>query len=328
LSEFWSGRRVLVTGAGGFVGSWLARALVDGGADVTCILLDRDRHSSLETQQIADRVTACSGDLVDLEFVRRVFAESKVDSCFHLAAQPIVTEANDSPLPTFASNIQGTWNLLEACRTTEGIARVVVASSDKAYGDQPVLPYTEETPLAAVYPYDASKACTDILARSYARTYGLPVAVTRMANIYGGGDRNASRIVPGTIASALAGESPVVRSDGSPVRDYLYVEDAVRGYLALAEALPNDQIQGEAFNFGSNSPIAVRELVELIIERVGTAVEPDVRATAKLHGEIDRQYLDSSRAERILGWRPQVSLTEGLDRTIAWYRAQASARAA
>ncbi|HEY4346548.1 MAG TPA: GDP-mannose 4,6-dehydratase, partial [Gaiellaceae bacterium] len=226
------------------------------------------------------------------------------------------------------SNIQGTWNLLEACRTTEGIARVVVASSDKAYGDQPVLPYTEETPLAAVYPYDASKACTDILARSYARTYGLPVAVTRMANIYGGGDRNASRIVPGTIASALVGESPVVRSDGSPVRDYLYVEDAVRGYLALAEALPNDQIQGEAFNFGSNSPIAVRELVELIIERVGTAVEPDVRATAKLHGEIDRQYLDSSRAERILGWRPQVSLTEGLDRTIAWYRAQASARAA
>ena len=261
-----------------------------------------------------------SGDLVDLDFVRSAFDESRPDSCIHLAAQAIVGTANSSPLPTFASNVQGTWNLLEACRGCTSIERFVVASSDKAYGDQPVLPYTEEMPLAAVYPYDASKACADILARSYARTYGLPVAVTRMANIYGGGDRNASRIVPGTIVSALKGESPVVRSDGSPVRDYLYVEDAVAAYLALAERLPDPALAGEAFNFGANAPISVRELVELIIERVGTQVSPDIQSETKLHGEIDRQYLDSSRAATLLGWRPLVGLTDGLDRTVQWYR--------
>jgi CDP-glucose 4,6-dehydratase len=319
--DFWKGRRVFVTGGGGFVGSWLARALVERGADVTCLLLNRDRHSNLKVQGIADRVRTVSGDLVDFECVNRAVVEAQPDSVFHLAAQAIVGVANASPLPTFAANIQGTWNLLEAARLVGCVERIVVASSDKAYGDQPVLPYTEELPLGAVYPYDASKACADILARSYGRTYGSPVAVTRMANIYGGADRNASRIVPGTIVSALRGENPVVRSDGTPLRDYMYVEDAVAAYLALAECLPRPELHGEAFNFGTNAPVSVLELVNLIIERVGNPVLADVRATAKLHGEIDEQFLDSGKAERLLEWRPQVSLQEGIDRTIEWYRA-------
>jgi CDP-glucose 4,6-dehydratase len=318
--DFWQGRRVFVTGGGGFVGSWLGKALVERGASVTCLLLDRDRHSNLEVQGIGEQVETVSGDLVDFECVRRAIAESKADSVFHLAAQAIVGVANASPLPTFAANIQGTWNLLEAARIAGHVERIVVASSDKAYGDQPVLPYTEDLPLAALYPYDASKACADVLARSYGRTYDLPVAVTRMANIYGGADRNASRIVPGTIVSALRGENPVVRSDGTPLRDYMYVEDAVAAYLALAEYLPDRGLHGEAFNFGTKAPVSVLDLVNLIIERVGNPVYPDIRSKAKLHGEIDEQFLDSDKALRVLGWGPQVSLQEGIDRTIEWYR--------
>lgn len=322
--DFWQGRRVFVTGGGGFVGSWLAKALVERGASVTCLLLDRDRHSNLEVQGIGDQVETVSGDLVDFECVRRAIAESKADSVFHLAAQAIVGVANASPLPTFAANIQGTWNLLEAARVAGHVGQIVVASSDKAYGDQPVLPYTEDLTLAAVYPYDASKACADILARSYGRTYELPVAVTRMANIYGGADRNASRIVPGAIVSALRGENPIVRSDGTPLRDYMYVEDAVSAYLALGERLPDPELHGQAFNFGTKSPVSVLDLVNLIIERVGTPVEPDVRSTTKLHGEIDEQFLDSAKARRLLGWSAQVTLADGIDRTIAWYRDHAS----
>ena len=324
MTEFWRGRRVFLTGGGGFVGSWLARALIARGAHVTCLLLDRDRHANLDVQGIAGDVETVSGDLVDLDFVVAAVRDSHADSVFHLAAQAIVGVANASPLPTFEANVQGTWNLLEACRVSGAIERIVVASSDKAYGDQEVLPYTEGLPLAAVYPYDASKACADILARSFGRTYGLPVAVTRMANIYGGADRNASRIVPGTIVSALRGEDPVVRSDGTPLRDYLYVEDAVAAYLALAEVLPDSALHGEAFNFGTNTPISVIDLVSLIIERVGNPVRPDVRAAAKLHGEIDEQFLDSGKARAVLGWQAQVSLVDGIDRTIDWYRAHES----
>lgn len=317
----WAGRSVLVTGAGGFVGSWLTQALVERGAQVACVLLSEESEAKLARHGVLDQVTVVRADLVDLERVRAAVAEHAGDACFHLAAQAIVGIANASPLRTLETNVQGTWNVLEACRTSE-VERIIVASSDKAYGDQDVLPYTEDMPLAAVYPYDASKACADILARSYARTYDLPLAVTRMANIYGGADTNDSRIVPGTVLALLAGESPPIRSDGSPVRDYMYVDDAVAAFLALAERLADPGIAGEAFNFGTNAPVSVLELVELIIERSGRPeIRPTVLSPTKLHGEIDRQYLDSGKAQRLLGWEASTPLGEGIDRTIAWYAA-------
>jgi CDP-glucose 4,6-dehydratase len=294
-------KRVLVTGEGGFVGGWVARALEARGIEV--------RGLSLE-----------QGDLADPAITRN--AVEDVDTVFHLAAQAIVGEANESPVPTFESNVQGTWNLLEACRLA-GVERVIVASSDKAYGDQELLPYTEDLPLNGLYPYDASKACEDIIARSYARTYGLPVAVTRMANIYGGGDLNLSRIVPGTVRSILRGEDPIVRSDGTPLRDYLYAEDAVSAYLTLAESLP--ATAGEAFNFGLGSPVSALEVVRLILECAGSDLEPRILGTSKLHGEIDRQYLDSAKAERMLGWRAETELRDGIEQTLEWYREHARA---
>lgn len=319
----WKGRSVLVTGAGGFVGSWLTKALVERGAKVACLLLSDESEGKLARHGVLDRVTVVRADLVDLDRVTAAVADHARAACFHLAAQAIVGVANASPLRTLETNIQGTWNVLEACRTTN-VERIVIASSDKAYGDQDVLPYTEDMPLAAVFPYDASKACADILARSYARTYGLPLAVTRMANIYGGADANESRIVPGTVLALLAGESPLIRSDGSPVRDYMYVDDAVAAFLALGERLPAPDIAGEAFNFGTNAPVSVLELVELIIERSGrTDIRATVLSPTKLHGEIDRQYLDSGKARRLLGWEPRTTLRDGIDLTIAWYAANA-----
>lgn len=321
MSGFWDGRRVLVTGAGGFVGSWLAATLASRGAHVVCLQLDREKHSNLEVLGIRDRVAVEFGDLVDLERIREVVHGHEVDSCFHLAAQAIVGIANTSPLSAFESNVRGTWNLLEACRESPAVERVVVASSDKAYGEQERLPYTEDMPLRGLWPYDASKACADTVARSYAHAYGTPVAVTRMANIYGGGDFNFSRIVPGTIRSALLGEDPIVRSDGTPVRDYLFVDDAVEAYLTLAERLPDEAALGRAFNFGTTSPVAVLELVERVLAIVGNErLRPNVLLREKIHGEIDRQYLDSSEAKRVLGWNPRVPLGEGLEKAIDWYR--------
>ena len=321
MSGEWNGRAVLVTGAGGFVGSWLTRALVERGARVAALLLPDERTTKLEQHGVLQDVQIVRADLVDLDAVSAAVSAHGGDGVFHLAAQAIVGIANAAPLGTLRSNIEGTWNVLEACRTGQA-ARVVVASSDKAYGDQDVLPYTEEMPLAAVYPYDASKACADILARSYARTFGLPLAVTRMANIYGGADANDSRIVPGTIKALLAGERPQVRSDGTPVRDYMHVDDAVAAFLALAAALPGEGVSGEAFNFGTNAPVSVLELVDRIRAACGRSdLEPEILSPAKLHGEIDRQYLDSAKARRILGWAAGTSLDEGLAKTVAWYAA-------
>ena len=317
----WNGREVLVTGAGGFVGSWLARALVERGARVACLLLPGESVGKLGAHGIERDVEIVRGDIVDAGAVDAAVAVHGRDTCFHLAAQAIVGVANASPRRTLESNIQGTWNVLEACRTA-GAERIVVASSDKAYGDQPVLPYTEEMPLAAVYPYDASKACADILARSYAHTFGLPLAVTRMANIYGGADSNDSRIVPGTILALLAGRSPEIRSDGTPMRDYMYVDDAVAAFLTLAAKVQSPGIAGEAFNFGTNAPVTVLDLVELIAECSGRDIEPTILASTKLHGEIDRQYLDSTKAQRLLGWKPRTSLREGIAKTFAWYAAK------
>jgi len=315
--DFWRARPVLVTGAGGFVASWLCEALVGAGANVVGIIRDSAGERLLRLHGIADRMNLVHGSIADFALVERAINEYDVDTCFHLAAQAIVGVANRSPLSTFESNIKGTWNLLEACRLSKTITRVVIASSDKAYGDQPLLPYREDTSLRGRYPYDASKVCTDVLARCYAATYDLPVTVTRCANIYGGADFNWSRLIPGTIRSVLLDEDPVIRSDGTPERDYLYVTDAVAAYLTLGQHAPEAGVRGNAFNFGSNHPVSVLALVEQILVMAGSKRRPRILGQAK--GEIDCQYLDSTLARQTLGWSPQIELDEGLRCTVAWY---------
>lgn len=323
---YWSNRRVLVTGAGGFAGSWLCKALVGAGATVVGIVRDSPGERLLELHGIRDRVDIVHGSIVDYPVVERALNEYEADTCLHLAAQAIVGAANRSPVSTFESNIRGTWNVLEACRVVGSVRSVVVASSDKAYGDQPVLPYTEAMPLNGRYPYDASKVCADVLARSYAATYGMPVAVTRCANIYGGGDFNWSRIIPGTIRALFEGDIPLIRSDGTPERDYLYVDDVVDAYLLLARHAGVEGIRGTGVNFGSGRPVSALELVEKIIEVSGSEAEPKILGQAK--GEIDRQFLASEHAGEVLGWAPRVTLQEGLQRTWQWYRDYLGATAA
>lgn len=312
-------RSVFVTGAYGLLGSWLVRALVERGDRVVALQRDRAPRSALLLESLEDRVDVVHGDLNDPGLVARALGEYEVDTVFHLAAQTIVGTANRSPLATFESNIRGTWTLLEACRL-HGAERVVVAASDKAYGASATLPYREEMPLGPRFPYDVSKAATDMIARSYWHTFGLPVAVTRFANLYGGGDLNRSRLIPEAIGAALAGRAPVIRSDGSPERDFLYVEDAVAAYLLLADALDGEGARGEAFNAGGGRPYAVRDVVARICAIAGTDVQPDIRGTGTPDGEIDRQYVDASKLRALTGWEPRVDLDEGLRRTIAWYR--------
>jgi CDP-glucose 4,6-dehydratase len=284
------------------------------------ILRDEPVLTNFRLLGLSTRVNVVRGSVTDATLVGRVLAEYEIDTCFHLAAQAIVGIANRSPVSTFESNIHGTWSVLEACRMSKSIERVVVASSDKAYGAQPVLPYTEDMPLLGINPYDASKVCADLIARCYADAYKTPIAVARCANIYGGGDLNFSRLIPGTIRSALSGERPVVRSDGTPVRDYLYIEDAVRAYLALAEHLPDGTISGRAFNFGTDSPISVRNLVRRILDVCGSSdVEPDVRGAGPPAGEIACQYLNCDQARAALGWTAEISLEDGLRWTASWY---------
>ncbi|MDX6662689.1 MAG: hypothetical protein QOG09_791 [Solirubrobacterales bacterium] len=321
------GRAALVTGAEGFAGSWLARALLEEGASVVAYDRGDPNTSGLELQGIADDVELVRGELTDGELLARTIAGSGVDAVFHLGAQTIVGTANASPLPTFESNIRGTWELLEACRAA-GVRTVVVASSDKAYGAHEQLPYREDAPLQPTYPYDVSKAAADLIARSYWHTYELPVAVTRFANLYGGGDLNFSRLIPETALAAIEGRRPQLRSDGSPERDYLYVEDAARAYLAIAAALDEGRGRGEAFNAGGGEPHAVREIVELLGEIAGAPLDPDFRGKGTPPGEIDRQYLDSTKLRETTGWEPQVDLREGLALTLDWYRAHPEARPA
>ncbi|MGZ6695306.1 MAG: NAD-dependent epimerase/dehydratase family protein [Solirubrobacteraceae bacterium] len=319
-------RSVLVTGAYGLLGSWLTRALLDRGARVAVLRRDDAPASALTLEGTEARCTVVRGDVRDLELLDRVLGEEEVDTVFHLAAQTIVGTAQRSPLSTWETNVRGTWVVLEACRR-HGVQRVVVASSDKAYGSHDDLPYREDHELRARFPYDASKACADIIARSYFHSYGLPVAVTRFANLYGGGDLNASRLIPETLAGALSGRAPVIRSDGSPERDFLYVEDAVAAYLAIAGALDGDGARGEAFNAGSGRSWPVREVVELVCRAAGADVEPDIRGTGTPDGEIDRQWVDPSRLRALPGWAPAVELAEGLERTVAWYRRHSGALA-
>jgi CDP-glucose 4,6-dehydratase len=312
-------RSVLVTGAYGLLGSWLTKALLDGGARVAVLRRDDAPASALTLEGTEARCTVVRGDVRDLELLDRVIGEEEVDSVFHLAAQTIVGTAQRSPLSTWETNVRGTWVLLEACRRHE-VARVVVASSDKAYGSHDDLPYREDHELRARFPYDASKACADIVARSYFHSYGLPVAVTRFANLYGGGDLNGSRLIPEAVGAALAGRAPVIRSDGSPERDFLYVEDAVAAYLAIAAALDGEGARGEAFNAGSGRSWSVREVVELVCRAAGSDAAPDVRGRGTPTGEIDRQWVDPSRLRALTGWEPRVDLADGIARTVDWYR--------
>lgn len=319
MSDFWSGRNVFVTGGTGFVGANLVKRLIAEGAKVTCLRRDIIVPDSLSALGASDDFSFVSGSVEDGETLQRLMNELEIDSVFHLAAQAIVGPANRSPISTFETNIRGTYMLLESCRQISCVSRVVVASSDKAYGTNTQLPYTEDLPLNAVFPYDVSKACTDMLCRSYAVTYGLPVAVSRSANIYGPGDLNLSRIIPGTILSVLKGEDPVVRSDGTPIREFLYVDDVVEGYLRLAENISGSK--GEAFNFGTNEPVRIIDLVELIIEKCGKAdtVKPNVLLQSKIANEIDAQYLSGEKMNKVTGWKAQISLEEGLSRSIDWY---------
>lgn len=322
------GSTVLVTGAQGFVGSWLAQRLLDDGARVVVPRRDVEPQSRFRSEGVEERCTIVQCDVTDYESLLRVLNEHQINAVFHLAAQTIVGTANRGPLATWEANVRGTWTLLEACRTHGVVAgaveRVVVASSDKAYGDHNELPYREDLPLRARYPYDVSKACTDMIARSYATTYGMPIAVSRMANVYGPGDLNWSRIVPDTARALARGERPVIRSDGSPERDYLYVEDAVDAYLAIAASLDDPALRGRAWNAGSDRPVSVLELVRALTAASGRDVEPDVHGEGTPHGEIDRQWLDSSAIRAELGWKPLWELDRGLATAWKWYAARCS----
>jgi CDP-glucose 4,6-dehydratase len=320
---------VLVTGARGFAGAWLAKALLERGDTVAS--LDHSASgpgtSTLALLGIASDVADITGDLCDDEGLRRVLRDHRVEVVFHLAAETIVATVASSAARGFETNVRGTWTLLEACQV-EGVERVVVASSDKAYGPHNELPYREDFALRPTTPYEASKAAADLIARCYWPSYGLPVAVTRFANIYGGGDLNFSRLVPEAVCAAIDGRRPVLRSDGSPERDFLYVTDAAAAYLAIADRLDRDDVRGEAFNAGGGRPHRVGEVVALILELAGSDLEPDVRGAGNPPGEIDRQWVDPTKLRERCGWRPEVGLEEGLRRTIEWYREHPAVRPA
>jgi CDP-glucose 4,6-dehydratase len=319
MNTFWHDRPTFVTGATGLVGGWLVRRLVEAGADVTCLVRDWVPQSGLVRDNLIARVKIVRGDVRDQGCLERALGEHEIETVFHLAAQTIVGIANRNPVSTFESNIQGTWSLLEACRRSPTVKRVVLASSDKAYGDQEVLPYDEATPLQGSHPYDVSKSCADLLGRTYAVSYGLPVAITRCGNFYGGGDLNWNRIVPGTIRSVLKGPRPVIRSDGKYIRDYFYVEDGANAYMALAEALAHwPELAGQAYNFSNEIQVSVLDLVRRILGLLHSGLEPDVRNEAS--NEIKHQYLSAAKARRDLGWSPLFDLETGLTRTIAWYK--------
>jgi len=326
VADLGQGRTSLVTGGRGFVGSWLVKGLLERGDRVISFDVENPgRRSGLEMLGIEGEAEEALGDLRDAELVSRTLADNDVEVVFHLAARPIVGSAVSSPADAFDVNVRGTWTLLEACREHE-VGRTVVASSDKAYGAHEQLPYQEHFALQPTAPYEASKSAADLIARSYWHSYGLPVAVTRFANIYGGGDLNFSRLIPEAVSAAIDGRAPVIRSDGSPVRDFLYVEDAAGAYLAIADALDREQVRGEAFNAGGERPYTVGEVVELIAKLSGSGVQPDIRGAGNPEGEIDRQYVDATKIRELVGWSPAVSLEEGLRRTIEWYREHPEAR--
>jgi CDP-glucose 4,6-dehydratase len=319
-SHHWRDRRVLVTGATGLLGGWVLERLLALGADPVCLVRDEVARSQAARSGNLERATAVRGELQDYPLLERILNEYEVQTVLHLGAQTIVTIANRDPLSTFESNIRGTWNLLEACRRVNLADSIVVASSDKAYGAAQRLPYDETFPLQGAHPYDVSKSCADLIATAYHRSYGLPVTIARCGNFYGGGDLNFNRIVPGTVRSALYGERPIVRSDGSLRRDYVYVADGVHAYLVLAERMTQDpSIHGQAFNFSNEEPKSVLDMVQAVLTAADREdLQPVVLAEAP--NEIGHQYLSASKAREVLGWAPRYTLEEGLRETVAWYR--------
>jgi CDP-glucose 4,6-dehydratase len=320
MSSFFRDKRVFITGATGLVGSWLTRALVELGAYTVVLIRDSDPQSELVRSGLLQRVSVVSGSLEDYSSLERAINEHEVDTVFHLGAQTIVGTALRNPLPTFEANIRGTYNLMEACRIHSSLVkRILVASSDKAYGDSTVLPYTEDMPPSGRHPYDVSKSCTDLICQTYFHTYNLPVVIARCGNIFGGGDLNWSRIIPGTIRSILEGNTPVVRSDGTLTRDYVYVQDAVSAYLKMAQQTEHPDVRGEIFNFGPDQPRTVLQVIQAVAEGLGRSdIQPSVQNTAK--AEIQNQYLDASKAKRVLGWEQVYSFEQGLQETIGWYK--------
>lgn len=317
--HFWLDRPVLVTGATGLLGSWLVKRLVELGASPVCLVRDWIPQSEFVRARLIEQTNVVRGDVRDQPLLERILGEYEIDTVFHLAAQTIVPIANRNPVSTFETNIQGTWAVFEACRHTPTVKQIVFASSDKAYGDHKTLPYTEEAPLQGRRPYDVSKSCADLIARAYAVTFELPVAITRCGNFYGGGDLNWSRLVPGTIRSLIRGERPVIRSDGTCIRDYFYVEDAAAANVLLAEHLAGGRVDpGEAFNFSYERPMSVMELVRMVLDLMDSNLEPVVRNNAT--GEIRRQFLSAQKSRQVLGWKPLLTLEEGLERAIQWYR--------
>ena len=320
FNDIYRGKKVLVTGHTGFKGSWISIWLKELGAEVIGYALDPyTENDNFVLADLKEKIVDIRGDIRDKEKLEEVFNEYKPEIVFHLAAQTIVETANRNPLSTFESNIKGTWNILEACRRVPTVKKIIIASSDKAYGDQPVLPYDEDMPLQGTHPYDVSKSCADLIAKTYHTTYGTPVCITRCGNFYGGGDLNFNRVVPGTIRALLNGEQPIIRSDGSYIRDYFYVEDGVHAYLHLAEKMDNENVLGEAFNFSNELQISVLEMVEKIIALMGQGnIAPEVLGIAK--NEIIHQSLSAEKARKMLNWTPTYTLDEGLKRTIEWYK--------
>ncbi len=318
---FWRERRVFVTGATGLLGGWLTKSLYESGASLVCLVRNQEHTGGLVSPAhgLIKQVATARGRVEDHDSLERILGEYEIDTVFHIAAQAIVASATRDPVPTFETNVRGTWNVLEACRRSPRVRAVVLASSDKAYGEHEVLPYTENMPLQARQPYEVSKSCADLIAQAYAHSYDLPVAITRCGNFFGGGDLNWNRVVPGTIRSVICGERPVIRSDGRFVRDYFYIEDAAAAYMLLAERLTcNPELKGQAFNFSNENQTNVLDLVSLIVRKMDSDLIPEVQNQA--NKEIRNQYLSSERARRVLGWAPTFTLEEGLQRTIAWYR--------
>ena len=318
-SSFWLDRPTFVTGGTGLVGNWLVRRLIEAGADVTCLVRDWVPQSELVRTRLIEKVNVVRGDIRDREVLERTLGEYEIDTVIHLAAQTIVSIANRNPVSTFETNIAGTWNMLEACRRSPRVRQIVVASSDKAYGDQEILPYHEKTPLQGQHPYDVSKSAADLLAATYAITYGLPVAITRCGNFYGGGDLNWNRIIPGTIRSIMRGQRPVIRSDGNYIRDYFYVEDGAAAYMLLAEQLAlHPELKGEAFNFSNEIQVTVTQIVQKILNLMGVSLVPQILNEAS--NEIRHQYLSAEKACKVLNWQPLFTLDLGLEKTITWYK--------
>ncbi|MGY8614319.1 GDP-mannose 4,6-dehydratase [Bacillus velezensis] len=317
--SFWKNKNVFVTGCTGLLGSCLVKELIDQGANVTGLVRDTVPKSNLYQGEQVKQMNIVQGALEDLDVIERALGEYEIDTVFHLAAQAIVGVANRNPISTFEANILGTWNILEACRRHPLIKRVIVASSDKAYGDQPTLPYDENMPLQGKHPYDVSKSCADLLSHTYFNTYGLPVCITRCGNLYGGGDLNFNRIIPQTIQLVLNGEAPEIRSDGTFIRDYFYIEDAVEAYLLLAEKMEELNLEGEAFNFSNEIQLTVLELVEKILKAMDSDLKPKVLNQGS--HEIKHQYLSAEKARKLLNWTPAHTIDEGLEKTIEWYKA-------